>query len=237
MRGIATIWLGWDPREAAAFAVARSSLRQHRNLPIPIYGLVLDTLRAQGLYSRPAERRGGRLWDPISAAPMSTEFAISRFLVPHLAKRGWALFLDGDILCRADIAGLFELADPAKAVMVVKHVHNPADNLKMDGQVQTAYPRKNWSSCMLFNCDHPSNAGLTVGLVNSVPGRDLHRFCWLQDHEIGELPPKFNYLVGHTEGVDNPVIAHFTDGVPSMPGYESQEYADEWRAALARWAS
>ncbi|TIU82677.1 MAG: glycosyltransferase [Mesorhizobium sp.] len=168
---------------------------------------------------------------------MATEFACSRFLVPRLAKSGWALFMDCDMLVRADLQKLFALADPSKAVMVVKHDHRPRETVKMDGQAQTLYARKNWSSVILWNVDHPAHQALTTDLVNSVPGRDLHRFCWLDDAEIGALEVKWNWLVGHSDPEVNPSIVHFTDGVPTMPGYEDCAYADEWRAELERWAA
>jgi len=101
--------------------------------------------------------------------------------------------------------------------------------VKMDGQAQTKYARKNWSSMMLFNCDHPANKALTHELVNSVPGRDLHRFCWLTDDLIGALPPRCNVPIGEEVNVD-PAIAHFTLGTPDLPGYAHAPYADEWHA-------
>jgi len=232
-----SIWIGFDPREAAAFAVAKHSINRHLITPIPVRGLVLTDLRTGGLYNRPTSRRDGRLWDEISEAPMATEFACSRFLVPRLAGSGWALFMDCDMLVRTDLFKLFQIADPNKAVMVVKHNHQPVETTKMDGQAQTKYPRKNWSSVMLFNCDHPANKKLTSELVNSVPGRDLHRFCWLKDDEIGELDPKWNWLVGHSDPAIDPAIVHFTDGIPTMPGYEDCAFADEWRVELERWAA
>lgn len=250
-----SIWIGFDPREADAFAVAQMSCyANHKGVLPTIRGLVLDTLRAQALYTRPTERRDGRLWDTISEAPMATEFAISRFLVPYLARRragkdtqpdrkaGWALFMDCDMLVRSELDELFEFAEGTRgkyAVMCVKHEHTPPEGVKMDGQAQLLYARKNWSSVMLFNCDHPANDALTLHLVNSMPGRDLHRFCWLQDDQIGELNPKWNYLVGDKRCeslVDDPAIVHFTEGIPSMRGYEEQPYADEWRKWLALWA-
>jgi hypothetical protein len=231
-----SIWIGYDARESEAFSIARHSARRQCITPIPSRGIVLDDVRAKGLYWRPTSRRDGRLWDDISEAPMSTEFAISRFLTPHLAGRGWALFMDCDVLVRRNLDRLFKLADPSKAVMVVKHHYEPPEGAKMDGQLQTRYARKNWSSVMLWNVSHPANQALTVELVNTVPGRDLHRFCWLDDSLIGELDPEWNYLVGHTKGVD-PSIVHFTEGLPSLPEYADCEFADEWRAELVRWAA
>src|SRR6185295_5915521 len=136
----------------------------------------------------------------------------------------------GDVLFREDVARLFALADDRMAVQVVQHDHYPMDRIKMDGQVQTRYYRKNWSSVLLFNCGHPANQALTVELVNTVPGRDLHRFCWLSDDLIGALPATWNVLIGE-QAPGAAAIAHFTLGVPDLPGYETQPYADEWYAA------
>lgn len=237
MKSKQTIYIGFDPREADAFAVARSSIERHTVMPYPVRGVVLTDLRTGGLYTRPTSRRDGRLWDDISEAPMATEFACSRFLVPRLASSGWAIFMDCDMLVRDDIKHLFDLADPTKAVQVVKHNHQPPEGVKMDGQAQTRYARKNWSSVVLWNVDHPANAALTTELVNSVPGRDLHAFCWLPDDLIGELPVEWNWLAGHSDPAVDPSIVHFTDGIPTMAGYENSPYADEWRAELARWAA
>jgi hypothetical protein len=239
---MASVFIGWDPREAAAFAVARSSCRRHLNLPVPIFGLVLDQLKAKGLYTRPTEIRPSAadrpvMWDVISNAPMSTEHANARFLVHHLAGSGWALFVDGDVLFRGNVSRLFESLSPEYAVYCVKHRHEPQPGFKMDHQIQTRYARKNWSSVMAINCDHPANKALTVDLINSVPGRDLHRFCWLEDDLIGELSPEWNFLVGHTHAPVNPKIVHFTDGCPDMQGYDDVAFADEWRQELHRWAS
>ncbi len=239
-----SIWLGFEPREAAALAVARHSIARHLNAKIPVFGVVLDDLRKRGLYRRATEHRvtsegKPQLWDVISEAPMSTEFAISRFLVPHLAGDGLALFMDCDVLVRADLSRLFrniEYASESKAVWCVKHNHKPSSETKMDGQVQSKYARKNWSSVMLFDCDHPANKSLTVDLVNNAPGRDLHGFCWLADCDIGELDPEWNWLAGESEPMDDPKIVHHTLGSPCMTGYEGVPFADEWRDELRVWA-
>lgn len=238
-----SIYIGWDPREAAAFAVARSTCRYHLSSPIPIHGLVLSKLRTMGLYRREMTWHHSAadrpiMWDVISNAAQSTEHANSRFLVPHLAAFGWALFCDGDMLFRANVARLFDNLDPRFAVYCVKHNFNPVDGVKMDGQAQQQYARKNWSSFMVFNCDHTSNKCLirSTEMANTLPGRDLHRFCWLQDHEIGELDPAWNFLVGHSDPAIDPKVVHFTSGCPDMPGYENVPFADDWRKARDSWA-
>jgi hypothetical protein len=224
------VFIGWDAREHRAWNVARMSMKCHASVDVDTRRLALAPLQTQGLYRRPTEDRGdGKLWDVISEAPMSTGHAIARFLVPHLCGYfGWALFTDGDVLFRDDVAKLFALADDRFAVMIVQHDYTPAETVKKGGHLQTSYPRKNWSSVMLFNCGHQANRALDVNLINSVPGRDLHRFCWLDDDVIGGLPPRWNVLVGHSPYDEMAALVHFTEGVPDVPGYEGVPYADEW---------
>jgi lipopolysaccharide biosynthesis glycosyltransferase len=179
--------------------------------------------------TRPIERRGNQMWCPISAAPMATEFAISRFTVPLIHSEGWALFADSDIICLANIEELFALADEKYAVMVVKHQQGKGPDTKMDQQMQTFYLRKNWSSVMLINCDHPANRRLTWKMVNSWPGRELHRFGWLEDHEIGELPKAWNWLVNVDKGrLDGAKLLHYTLGGPWLEGWQKHPYDDWW---------
>lgn len=230
------IYIGYDPREGEAYKVAEYSLHRHSTRPAVVTPLYLDRLTRAGLATRPYRIGGTRatLWDVLSDAPCSTEFSNTRFLTPILAQTGWALFIDCDMLFLGDVARLFALADPRYAVMVVKHQHAGDEGVKMDGCVQTQYRRKNWSSVMLFNCDHPSNRALDLHLVNSVPGRDLHGFCWLADHEIGELPPQWNWLVGVQQKPDGVQLAHYTLGLPFMDGYARAEHSDLWWAERHR---
>jgi len=230
---------GWEPREAMGYQVAAFSAIRRTTQPLRFVPLMEKALRYSGLYQRPHEERNGQLWCPISQAPMATSFANSRFLTPWLAAGQWALFCDfADMLFLADPAELFALADDRYAVMVVKRDHAPADGVKMDGQIQTSYARKNWSSVILWNTKHRANKRLTREQANTLPGRDLHRFCWLKDKEIGELPPEWNWLVGvdpQTE-VDaglRPKLLHYTLGIPTMAGYEDGPWSAEWRDELA----
>lgn len=244
----ASIWIGWDPREAAAFAVARSSIRRHLTQPIPVRGLILDDLVSSGLYTRPTSMKingEGRaeMVDLLSARAdydgrIATQHANARFLVPHLAGSGWALFMDGDMLVRGNLARMFSSLDPSKAVYCVKHRHDPTSGMKMDGQVQTRYAQKNWSSFIVWNVNHKANAALTLDLINTAPGRDLHALCWIKNDDlIGELPVAYNWLAGHSDPAIDPVVVHHTDGVPDMPGYENAPFSQEWREELRRWAA
>ena len=224
------IYIGWDRREAKAYDVARSSiLKRTDNTGIHIIPLKLKNLSDRGILTRPVEVRDGKMWCPISEAPMATEFAISRFAVPLLQQKGWALFVDCDIVCLGDIRELFSLADPKYAVMVVKHEHVPTETTKMDGQQQTTYPRKNWSSVVLWNCAHPSNQAVK-DVINVWPGRDLHAFKWLKDEEIGSLPQEWNWLVGVLPENPNAKLLHFTLGGPWIQDWKGGPCDDVWRS-------
>lgn len=224
------VWIGYDPREQEAFDVAKASIELHSGFDLDIYAMALGVLQRRGMYQRPTRKDGNVLWDVISDAPMSTEFAISRFFVPALSPQySWAVFMDCDVMLRAPIEELFALADKTKAVQVVKHSHLPGSaTTKMDGQPQTAYPRKNWSSVVLWNLKHPANRTLTAAKLNSWSGRALHGFQWLADEVIGELPAEWNHLVGVNAPNPDAKLVHFTLGIPTMAGYQACEHAAEW---------
>lgn len=224
------VYIGWDSRETLAYEVAEYSIKKHsKNLDnLEINPLKLDELK--DVLNRPIEWRGNQMWCPISEAPQTTEFAISRFAIPFISK-GWALFVDCDIIALEDINELFKQADSRYAVMVVKHQQKVGENeIKMVDQASVYYNRKNWSSVMLFNCDHPSNKNLTLYHLNTWPGRDLHAFKWLKDEEIGELDIKWNHLVDVTDRslIDSASILHYTLGGPWIKGWQEKESDTKW---------
>lgn len=223
------VYIGYDSREQAAFAVAAKTAGEYGIEVVPLYE---SRLRAAGLLTRPMDRRDG-IYDLTSNEPQSTEFALSRFFVPILAHTGWALFADCDVVFMQDPHELMALRDPAKAVQVVKHPRYELSKMKMDGQVQKDYPRKLWSSVMLFNCDHAGNKRLNLMMLNQWPRKDLHGFGWLADSEIGELPAEANWLVGMQPKPARPMVAHFTLGTPDMPGLENCDYADIWLSKVS----
>lgn len=227
------VYIGHDPRSQLAYDVAEHSLRQHAAGPVFVTALRADVLAAQGLLRRPTDARGGDLYDLHSNAPCSTEFAISRFMVPLLAQQGWALFVDCDVVFLADVAEVLACRNPEVAVQVVHHNHVPRAASKMCGATQTRYPRKNWSSVMLWNCDHPANRRLSLDDINHRPGRDLHALYWLADSEVGYLPPPCNWLVGEQPAPSRPVVAHFTNGGPWLAGWADAEHDDIWHRARA----
>lgn len=222
------VFVGFDPKEAISYDVCRHSILARTRLPVSVKPLVQQELRERKLYWRTG--------DPLA----STEFTYTRFLVPALAGyKGWALYCDCDFLWLADIADLIALADDRFAAMCVHHDHRPTEAMKMDGRVQTLYPRKNWSSLILYNCGHPSNAALTPETVNRETGSFLHRFSWLKDEEIGAVPETWNWLEGWcakpASGPPNAI--HYTRGGPWFPEWQHVDYADLWlreAAALDR---
>lgn len=227
------IFIGYDEREALASRVCRDSILRHCNTA-RARELRLDDEDVVAVYDRPFRIENGQFIDGINGAPFSTQFAFSRFLVPHLSGyTGWHVFVDADFLFRASIAELDNMADDKYAVMVVKHHHEPHETSKWDGRAQTSYPRKNWSSLVLWNAGHPSNRGLTPEAVNTAPGLTLHGFDWLADSEIGELPIEWNYLVGYNtpDQCPDPKAVHFTLGGPWLDDCSEVEYSGEWRAS------
>lgn len=221
------IYIGFDRRESVAFDVAaRSILRRCDTAQFNVVPLMRSCLP---MLKRRVEMRDGRMWCPISQAPMATEFAISRFCVP-LIDQGVSLFLDSDIICRSDIMGLLDYYDSRYAVQVVKREHVPTEATKMDGQIQTSYPRKNWSSVILWNGAHPAHRRLfDDDLINTWPGRDLHAFKWLKDEEIGELPRVWNQLIGVDEFDERAGgILHYTSGGPWLPNWAGGPHDDLW---------
>lgn len=223
------VYIGWDEREAEAYRVAADTL--HETSGLVAEKLDSARLASHGLLTRISDHRGSQDYDLISNAPKATRFAVSRFLVPILCQSRWALFMDCDMVVLANVHRMLEEVEPGKAVYVVQHDHRPAEQWKMVNQAQTAYPRKNWSSVMLFDCEHPANRRLTLWDVNHRPGRDLHAFYWLADDEIGALDASWNWLVGVQPKPEQPRIAHFTLGGPWLPGWKPAEHDDLWLEA------
>ena len=210
------VFIGWDSREDIAYQVARHSILKH-NPNIEVYPLKLYELREKGIYSREDDKKG------------STEFTISRFLVPFLSGyKGHSLFMDCDMICLDDLEFVLEFQDAAiNPVACVQHDYSPKSKMKMDGQMQHIYPRKNWSSVMLFNNSKCKN--LTPDIVNTETPMYLHRMLWA-DEKIGSLPVKFNFLAGYYDfNEEQPVLIHYTDGGPWFKEYRDCPHGDLWK--------
>lgn len=212
-----SVYIGYDSRESVAFYTLAHSILRRASVPLSIAPLMQSQLK--GLYKR---ERG---------PTESTQFSLTRFLVPALSGfRGWSMFMDCDMLCRADIADLWACVEPQKdkAVLVCQHNYVPKTERKFLDQVQTKYPRKNWSSLMIFNNERC--AALSPDYVNSASGLDLHRFRWLDDSMIGSLPLEWNWLVGEYPYRADARIVHYTLGGPYFEEYRGCDYAEEWFA-------
>jgi lipopolysaccharide biosynthesis glycosyltransferase len=215
------IFIGYDSREDIAYQTAKLSIEKHASVPVEIIPLKLKWLKKSGVYTRPVDKLA------------STEFTFTRFLIPHLTEfKGWALFIDCDFIFLEDVAKLFAKTKDEYAVMCAQHDYTPAEGTKMDGQQQHQYPRKNWSSMMMINCSHPSNAVVTNDFVNNVykTGAYFHRFSWLNDEEIGKLSHEWNWLVEWYKAPKDgtPKALHYTEGGPWFKEYQNCEYAFEW---------
>ncbi|CAN7522738.1 hypothetical protein LJR219_003681 [Phenylobacterium sp. LjRoot219] len=217
------VFIGYDTDEIVAYHVLCQSIAERASIPTRFTPLHLPSLRRVFARERQPEQ--------------STDFAFSRFLTPYLSGyAGWSLFMDCDMLLRADLAELFALRDERFAVMVCKHDYTPKSDVKFLNNQQTRYAKKNWSSVMLFN--NARCAALTPDYVATASGLQLHQFKWLEDEElIGALPLEWNWLVGEYE--HNPAArnAHFTLGGPYFRDYAECDYADEWRAVRDRTVS
>jgi hypothetical protein len=211
------VFIGFDERETVAFNVLAHSIHARASQPVSVAPIRLSQLKQ--VFSR--ERH------PLQ----STDFSFSRFLTPYLSGfAGWSVFMDCDMLMRADIAELWSLRNERYAVMVVKHEHVPRETVKFLGEPQTKYEKKNWSSVMLFN--NARCKTLTPEYVNNASGLELHQFKWLgNDDLIGALPHRWTHLVGYDSPESNAALVHFTLGGPYFEEYAACEYADEWRRA------
>ena len=213
-------FIGYDSKEDIAYRVCKQSLLKKSSIKVNVLALKLHELVVKNFYKRSI--------DPLA----STEFTYSRFLVPSLMNfKGWAVFCDCDFLFLDDVAKLFEGLSNDKAIYCVQHDYKPKEKHKMDGQQQTIYPRKNWSSFIVFNCNHPSNKKLNIEVVNREPGSYLHQFKWLKDDEIGSLDERWNWLEGWTSNHNKlkPYAVHYTRGGPWFDEWQDVEYAEDWK--------
>jgi hypothetical protein len=213
------LFVGFDQREAVAYHAFCQSVIETSSMPVAITPLALNTLAGY----RETHRDG------------SNDFVYSRFLTPFLAGfDGWAIFADGDMVCQDDPAALWALRDDRFAVQVVKHDYQTRAGTKYLGNKNENYPRKNWSSVMLFNCGHPKHRRLTPEFLRAQTGRFLHRFEWLDDGDIGALPTTWNWLTTEYEDKHEASLLHYTLGTPCFKDYEDAPMSEVWRRVHRR---
>lgn len=219
MQNKISIVVGFDQVEAVAYHVFCQSVLEKSTRPIEFIPLAQKNLT---FYQE-------------KHADGSNQFIYSRFLTPFINNfSGWAIFADGDMVCNADISELWSLRDETKAVQVVKHDYKTKKTIKYLGNKNEDYPRKNWSSLVLWNCGHPANAILTPKFISSQSGAYLHRFSWLADEQIGELPIDWNWLAIEYPDNPNAKIIHYTLGTPCFKEYSNTSLASLWHENYQR---
>lgn len=217
------IYIGWDSKQQEASEVCEYSIRKHTEEHVDIRHLKTQELKEAGCYFRP------------EGSPSSTEFTYSRFLVPYLQDyKGWAMFVDSDFLFTEDMAYLWDrvlgtINVQDYSVFVSKHPeYVPKSNKKFYNKPQLTFPKKNWSSLILYNCNHPDVKNLTPMTVANMSPQWLHRFEWTDDSKIGHIPLMWNWLVGEYDGGDPvPFGLHFTNGGP-FNNVWGQDYEEIW---------
>ncbi len=210
---IVRLAVGFDQREAIAYHVFCQSVISKSSLPVIFLPLALKNLP---MYKE-------------NHSDGSNSFIYSRFLTPYLYDfSGWAIFADGDMVCNEDIAMLWSLKDDTKAVIVVQHDYQTKASQKYLGNKNENYPRKNWSSVILWNCSHPKNKTLTPSFISGKSGAFLHRFQWLDDDDIGILPVEWNWLAIEYENNYKANLIHYTLGTPCFMDYQKTNMADLW---------
>jgi lipopolysaccharide biosynthesis glycosyltransferase len=207
------IVVGFDQREAIAYHTFSQSVLEKSSLPVLFLPLSMNTLKGY------KETHNDK----------SNDFVYSRFLTPYLHNfEGWAIFADGDMVCQSDIKELWDLRDKTKALQVVMHDYKTKFNQKYLGNTNENYPRKNWSSLILWNCSHPKHKVLTPDFISRQTGQYLHRFSWLGDEDIGELPIDWNWLAIEYPNNPKAKIIHYTLGTPCFKDYRNTEMAVTW---------
>jgi lipopolysaccharide biosynthesis glycosyltransferase len=207
------IVVGFDQREAIAYHTFSQSVLEKSSLPVLFLPLSMNTLKGY------KETHNDK----------SNDFVYSRFLTPYLHNfEGWAIFADGDMVCQSDIKELWDLRDETKALQVGMHDYKTKFNQKYLGNTNENYPRKNWSSLILWNCSHPKHKVLTPDFISSQTGKYLHRFSWLDDEDIGKLPIDWNWLAIEYPNNPKAKIIHYTLGTPCFKDYRNTEMAVTW---------
>lgn len=211
--------VGFDQREAVAYHVFCQSVIERCTMPVMFMPLSLNSLKG---YNE-------------SHQDGSNAFIYSRFLSPYLmGYEGWAIFADGDMICKGDISDLWDKRDSTKAVQVVQHDYQTKAKKKYLGNKNENYPRKNWSSLVLWNCSHPKNRMLTPEFIEGQQGSYLHRFSWLDDDDIGALDMGWNWLAIEYDENPNAKLIHYTLGTPCWKEYASTSMSDEWHQVFKR---
>ena len=211
------IVVGFDEREAVAYHTFTQSVIEKSSAPTRFLPLSKSSLSTY----EETHKDG------------SNDFIYSRFLVPYLMNfNGWAIYADGDMICLEDIKKLWDIRNDKYAVQVVKHNYKTKITKKYWGNKNENYPRKNWSSLILWNCNHTSHKKLTPEFIQKQTGAFLHRFSWIKDEEIGELDKEWNWLAMEYEEKKDIKLIHYTIGTPCFKEYENSSLSKHWKKSF-----
>jgi lipopolysaccharide biosynthesis glycosyltransferase len=207
------VFVGYDPRATIAYHVCVNSIIRHATHPVAIIPLALNLL-----HDYHETHTDG-----------SNKFIYTRFLVPHLMEyTGWAIYIDGDMVLRDDITKLWDLRRDNADVLVVKHDYQTQRTQKYLGNTNENYPRKNWSSVILWNCGSDANKQLTPNFIQNSTGAKLHRFTWIQDSRIGGLPIEWNWLPDEYGPNKDAKLLHYTLGTPCFIDFADATQSEVW---------
>ena len=218
MNELIDIVVGFDQRESIAYHTFTQSVIENSTVPVRFLPLSISSLSNY----KEVHKDG------------SNEFIYSRFLVPYMMNfKGWAIYADGDMVCLEDIKKLWNLRDNKYAVQVVKHDYKTKITEKYWGNKNEDYPRKNWSSLILWNCEHEAHKILTPDFIQNQSGAFLHRFSWIKDEEIGSIDKEWNWLAMEYEEKKSINLIHYTIGTPCFKEYENKSLSSFWKKAFS----
>ena len=227
------IYIGYDPNEGndLAWKVCKRSILQHTKYHDKINIIKLDKieLEEKGLYKR----------KDTGIHKGSNNFTYTKFFIPYLNDyNGYSLFCDSDFIWETDIYELinnFEIDNENNnnkfSIGCVKHKcytnEKTLNKTKMDGKYQSWYPRKNWTSLIIFNCSHYKCKKLTLDTLNDANPSWLQRLYWINEIKKNEndeeefddiliksISYKNNFLYGYYSDLNNINAIHLTEGGP-----------------------
>jgi hypothetical protein len=172
-------------------------------------------------------------WTRKRAPDQNTDHTIARFMCPAFCKfEGYSIFMDDDFIVECNLMETLRYINDMQAVSVVQHNYTPTKSKYIASGVKdeynSAFPRKNWASFMLFNNGHPDCRKLTLSYVNNAPASDLMHFRWTETPFIGKMPIHYNFLVGEYNPIKNIKIYHYTLGGPWANETKSCDFAKKW---------
>lgn len=140
MSDVISIYIGSEPKTEIARKVLEHSVRRHTSAEIEFVPMI------------------GPEWEyDIAGIPVGTGFSLRRWMIPaHCGFQGRAIYLDADILCFADIEGLWRLPDLPRVDSAVSPV------------IWTTFQTDKWSprrpvpqtSVMVIDCERAADSRL-----------------------------------------------------------------------------